>query len=88
MFSVGVVVGLDVGEEFDFGVGVIVESAALEHFGFESADLRFGPGIVVRVGSGGHALAHAGFLQELAVGGAAVLTAPVAVEDEVGEGAT
>jgi len=84
VFAVGVVVGFDVGEEFGAGVVGINEGAALEHFGFEGAHEGFGPGIVVGIGPGGHALPDAVGAQELPEGAAAVLAAAVAVEDGLG----
>ena len=54
----GVVVGVDVGEEFDPGVGGVDKAAILEHFGFQGAHEGFGPGIVIGIGPCRHALAY------------------------------
>ena len=85
VFSVGVVVGFDVGEEFDPGIAMSAERALLEHFGFEGADEGLGPGVVIRIGARGHALAHPALAQEIPVSGAAILAAAVTVEDKAGE---
>ena len=50
VFAVGVVVALDVLEDFGLSVGGGLEAAALEHFVFEGADEGFGPGVVVGIG--------------------------------------
>ncbi len=81
MLSAGVVVSFDVGEEFDIGVGLVDKAAALKHLGFDGADDAFGPRVVVGIGSGGHALAHTGLLEQSAKSAAAVLASTVAVED-------
>lgn len=81
VFSMGVVVAIDVFEDLKASVAGILETAFLKHLGLESADERFGPGVVVRVGSSGHALEHAGIGQGSTKGAAAILTATVAVED-------
>ena len=65
MLAVGVVVTLGVGKEFGFGIGLIDEFSALEHFSFEGSDTGFRPGVVVRIGSRGHALARASIGEEL-----------------------
>ena len=85
VFSVGVVVGFDVGEDFYAGIGVIDEGAVLEHFGFQGAHEGLGPCVVIGIGTRGHALAHPGVAQEFSVSGAAVLAAAVAVEDKAGK---
>ena len=84
VFSVGVVVKVDVGKE---SVLAQVHSgkATLEHLGFEGADEGLGPGVVIRIGARGHALAHPALAQELPVSGAAILAAAVTVEDKGGE---
>ena len=87
VFAVEVVVGFDVGEEFGAGVPGIDEAAAVEHFGLQRPHEGFGPGVVVRVGTGGHALADAALAQDFTEGGAAVLAATVAVEDWLLSGA-
>ena len=84
VFAAGVVVGFDIGEDFGAGIVGINEGAALEHFGFEGAHEGFGPGVVIGIGPGGHALPELVGAQELAVGPAAVLAAAVAVEDGAG----
>ena len=85
VFAVGVVVGFDVGEDLDVGIGVGDESAVLEHLGLEGAHEGLGPGVVIGIGTRGHALAHPGRAQEISVSAAAVLAATVAVEDQAGE---
>ena len=81
VFAVGVVVTFDVFEDFGAGVAGVLEASVLKHFELEGADEGLGPGVVVGVGPGGHALAQAGFGQGFAEGGAPVLAAAVAVED-------
>ena len=76
----GIVVGLDAGEEFDPGVGAVDKAAVLQHLRFQSADEGFGPGIMIGIGPGGHALADAGLLKELPVFAAAILAAAVAMK--------
>ena len=85
VFSVGVVVGFDVGEDLYSGIGVSDERAVLEHFGFQGAHEGLGPGVVIGIGARGHALAHPGLAQEISVSAAAVLAAAVAVEDQAGK---
>ena len=85
VFSVGVVVGFEVGEDLDAGIGVSDKRAVLEHLGFEGAHEGFGPGVVVGIGARGHALAQAGLAQELPVSTTAVLAATVAMEDKAGQ---
>ena len=87
VFAVGVVVTFDVIEDFGLGVVGVLEASVLKHFEFESPDEGFSPGVVVGVGPCGHALAHAGFGQDMAEGGAPVLAATVAVEDDASGGA-
>jgi hypothetical protein len=55
----------------------------LEHFEFEGSDEGFGPSVFVGVGAGGHALAQTGRGQSLAEASAAILAAPITVEDGV-----
>lgn len=55
----GVVAGVDEGKDLGGGVGRVDELGALEHLGLEGAQERLGPGVVMRIGSGGHALAAA-----------------------------
>ena len=81
MFSVGVVVAFDVFEDFCLGIIGIFEATILKHFEFESSDEGFGPGVLVGVGPGRHALAQAGLGQGLAEGSASLLAAAVTVED-------
>ncbi len=83
MFAVGVVVAFDVVKDFQARVGGVFKAAALEHLAFEGADEGLCPGVAVGVGARRHALAHPGTRQGLAEGGAAILAAPVAVEDRV-----
>ena len=77
----GVVVGFDVGEDLGVGIGVGAEGAVLEHLGRAGADEGLGPGVVIGIGARGHALAQAGLAQEFPERAAAVLAAPVAVEE-------
>ena len=77
----GVVVGFDVGKALGVGIGVGAEGAVLEHLGRAGADEGLGPGVVIGIGARGHALAQAGLAQELPERAAAVLAAPVAVEE-------
>jgi len=62
------------------------KTACLKYFGFERADERFTPGVVVGIGMSGQALLKARLGQELAEGAAAILATPVAVENETGDG--
>lgn len=82
--AVGVIVEFDVREELDAGVVPVEEASALEHLRFEGADERFGPGIVVGIGSRRHALQGSGFRELSAEKSAAILTSPIAVKDETG----
>jgi len=86
VFAVGVVVTLDVFEDFDASVVGVLEAATLEHLVLEGADEGFGPSVVVGIGAGGHALAQAGLGQGLAKGSAPILAAAVAVEDSLLDG--
>lgn len=82
--AVGVIVGFDVSKELDAGVGSVEKASALEHLRFECADERFGPGIVVGIGSRRHALERTRFSEVSTEESAAILTSPIAVEDETG----
>lgn len=82
MEAVRIVVAVDVIEEFGLRVLQVEERAALEHFAFEGGDERFGPGIIVGVSPGRHALAKTGPLEGGAEGGAGILAATIAVEDD------
>ena len=65
-----IIVGFDVFEEFGLGVLCGLKAAALKHFLFERSDEGFGPGVVIGIGAGGHALAQARSGQHLAEGSA------------------
>ncbi len=82
MSAAGVVVGVDVGEEFDLGVGGVDEAAVLQHLRFQGAHEGFGPNIVIGISPRGHASADVGLLKKPPVFTAAILAAAVAVEDE------
>ena len=69
----GIVVAVDVLEDFEPGVGGVLKAAALKHFGLEGAEEGFGPGIVVGVGATGHALDHASARQGGTKGVAGIL---------------
>ena len=84
MSAVGVVVGFDVSEELGAGVVPVEEASALEHLRFECADERFRPGIVVGIGSRRHALERTRLSELGTEESAAILTSPIAVEDETG----
>ena len=84
MSAVGVVVGFDVSEELGAGVVPVEEASALEHLRFECADERFRPGIVVGIGSRRHALERTRLSELSTEESAAILTSPIAVEDETG----
>jgi len=60
-----------------------MKQPSFEQLGFEGADERFCPGVVIRIGACGHALAQAVPREQGAESGAAVLAAAVAVENEV-----
>ena len=81
--ALGVVVAVDEGEDFTAGIGSVDEAAVLQHLCFERAHERLGPGVVIGIGSSGHALAHPREPQDVAEGSAAVLAASVAVEDQI-----
>ena len=83
MLSAGIVVTVDIGEEFGAGVGAVDKAAALEHLGFDGADDALGPRIVVGIGACGHALADAGLFEQGAKSTAGILASPVTVEDGV-----
>ena len=87
VFAVDVVVGFDGGEALDVGLGVGDERAVRKHFGLAGADEGRGPGVVVGMGARGHALADAGRAPEFPESAAAVWTAPVAEEEQAGQGA-
>ncbi len=55
--AAGVVVEVDVGDEFDPGVGRVDEGTVLQHLRFQGAHEGFGLGIVIGIGPRGHALA-------------------------------
>lgn len=61
----GVIVTFDVVEDLDVGIRGVLEATVLEHFAFESTDKRLGPGVVVGVRLGGHALEKAGVGESL-----------------------
>ncbi len=82
MQAAGVVVAVEEGKEFVGGVLLAGEAAIAQHLGFEGADEGLGPGDVIGVGSGRHALLHACGAQPLAEGAAAILAATVTVEDD------
>ena len=81
MFSLSIVVAFEVVEDLGARICLVLETPALEHFVFEGADEGLGPSVVVGIGPRRHALAQAGFLQEAAVGDAAILAASITVED-------
>jgi len=81
VFAVGVVVGIDVGEDFGSSVLGIDEAAVLKHFGFKCSHEGFGPGVVIGIGPSRHALAYSSLAQKLSIGPTAILTASVAMED-------
>lgn len=80
MEALGVVVAFDEGEDFHAGISGVDEASVLQHLGFERAHEGLGPGVVIGIGAGGHALAHAGVAQHRAEGFAAILAPTVAVE--------
>ena len=82
MQAAGIVVAVDEGKELVGGVLLAGEAAIAQHLGFEGADEGLGPGVVIGVGSGRHALLHACGAQPLAEGAAAILAATVAVKDD------
>jgi len=80
--AAGVVVAVDEGKEFVGCVLLAGKAAIAQHLGLERADEGFGPGVVIGVGSGRHALLHACGAQPLTEEAAAILAATVAVEDD------
>ena len=64
------------------GVLLAGEAAIAQHLGLEGADEGLGPGVVIGVGSGRHALLHACGTQPLTKSAAAILAAAVTVEDD------
>ena len=82
METLCVVVGVDEGKDLRSGIGLVDEATVLEHLGFEGAHERFCPGVVIRIGPCGHALADTCRGQHGAKSAAAILAATVAVEDE------
>src|SRR6476660_6026887 len=83
VFAVGIVVAIDVVEDFGVGIGGILKDAALEHLSLEGADEGLRPGVLVGVGTARHALAQTGGGESLAEASAAVLAAAVAMEDRL-----
>jgi hypothetical protein len=83
-FAVVAVAGFDEVEDIEASVGLGGEAAALEHFVFEGAHERFRPGIVVGIGTGGHALDDVCLFQDEALRTTAVLAPTVSVEDQAG----
>ena len=83
VFALRVVVAFDVVKDFQARIGGIFKAAALQHLAFERADEGLAPGVVIRVGTRRHALAHPRSCQSLAEGGTAVLAAAVTVEDAI-----
>lgn len=81
VLAVSIVVGIDVGEELGARVVGVDEAPVLQHFGFQGSHEGFGPGVVIGVGSGRHALTYSGLAEDLPIGSTAVLAAAVAVED-------
>lgn len=59
VFAVSVIVGFDEVEDSGPSVMLVDEAAALEHLGFESVHKEFELGVMVGIGSGGHALERA-----------------------------
>ena len=51
-----IVVGFDEIEDLNAGIGFTGEGVSLKHFGLEGIHERCGPGVVVGVGTGRHAL--------------------------------
>lgn len=65
VFPVNIIVGVDVVENLGACVGLIEEAAVLEHLVFESAHQGLGPGVVVGICPGRHALAHSSLIVSL-----------------------
>ena len=82
MLAADIVVAVDEGKEFVSGVLLAGEAAIAQHLGLEGADEGLGPGVVIGVGSGRHALLHACGTQPLTKSAAAILAAAVTVEDD------
>lgn len=82
MQKTGIIVSVDEGKEFVGSILLAGEAAIAQHLGLERADEGLGPGVVIRVGSGRHALLHACSAQPLTEGAAAILAATVAVKDD------
>ena len=83
MFTPGVVVAFDVFEEFQTRLLNRPVSSDL-NFQFERSDEGFGPGVIVRVGPGRHALAHFRSLEDRTKKTAGILAASIAVKDQIG----
>ena len=83
MATSGVVVAFDVFKKLEFYFGFIGRGLIFEEFLLESADEGLAPGIVIRVGSPGHALGDAMACQQSPKSPAAELAASVAVKDEL-----
>ena len=81
MFALMIVVAFDVFEEFQPSIRGIFKTAALKHLALEGAHEGFRPGVIIRIGPCGHALAQTGTFQHGAEGTAAILAAAVAMED-------
>ncbi len=52
MFPVVIIIGINGCEDLGAGIGLIDEASVLEHLAFDGAHERFGPGVVVGIGSG------------------------------------
>ena len=83
MFAHGVVVAVNVGKNRRSGVPFVTQPVFFDHFGFQGSHKRFSPSIVIGVGPSGHALGDAGIPKEFPERLAAILTAAVAVKDEL-----
>ena len=81
MFALMIVVAFDVFEEFQPSIRGIFKTAALKHLALEGAHEGFRPGVIIRIGPCGHALAQTSTFQHGAEGTAAILAAAVAMED-------
>ncbi len=87
MFALVVVVAVDVFKQLKSGIGGVFKATPLQHFAFECAHKRLAPSVVIGVGAGGHALAHACVGKHGTKGSAAILTAAITVEQSVLEAA-
>lgn len=81
VLALGIVVEIDVDEDLGARVVGVDEATVLQYFDFQGPHEGFGPIVVIRVGSGRHALTHSSLAQDLPISRTAALVAAVVAED-------